>query len=249
MMPTAGFSGILEIIGWSGRLWSSKNVHLKTPFLTQITGCIIGPTPLLAANFIIFGTIIQRLGTGYSRLSPKWYTIVFCSCDAISLIVQAIGGAKASQAADNDDRVGARKGGNIMLGGIVFQLCVIIVFSIVATEFLVRYFRRKPINSEVKFERGPLELKLKFMIGALVFNLTCLFIRAVYRTAELSEGWDGRIISTQVYFNVLDGGMVTLAIFTLNMLHPGLLLRSNTESGSGIGEKEKAVDSIGGSSD
>jgi hypothetical protein len=42
---------------------------------------------------------------------------------------------------------------------------------------------------------------------------------------ELSGGWNGRIIHTEVYFNVLDGGMVVLAIFTLNFAHPGLLLQ------------------------
>ena len=31
----------------------------------------MGPTPLLAANFVMFGVIIDRLGTQYSRLSPK----------------------------------------------------------------------------------------------------------------------------------------------------------------------------------
>lgn len=92
MIPTAGFAGILEILGWSGRLWSSQNVHLNTPFMIQfvaptalrnsystsfkfrITGCIIGPTPLLAADFVIFGIIIQRLGEGYSRMAAKWCT-------------------------------------------------------------------------------------------------------------------------------------------------------------------------------
>ena len=34
--------------------------------------CIIGPTPLLAANFVIFGRIAQRLGINYSRLPHKW---------------------------------------------------------------------------------------------------------------------------------------------------------------------------------
>jgi hypothetical protein len=35
MIPTAGFAGVLEILGWSGRLWSSRDVHLKTPFMIQ----------------------------------------------------------------------------------------------------------------------------------------------------------------------------------------------------------------------
>jgi hypothetical protein len=47
---------------------------------------------------------------------------------------------------------------------------------------------------------------------------------SVYRVIELASGWTGRIIHTQVYFNVLDAGMVVLAIFTLNIAHPGLLL-------------------------
>jgi hypothetical protein len=35
----------------------------------------------------------------------------------------------------------------------------------------------------------------------LMFNTTCLFICAVYRVIELSDGWSGRIIHTQVYFS------------------------------------------------
>jgi len=69
--------------------------------------------------------------------------------------------------------------------------------------------------------------------------------RAIYRTIELSEGWNGRIISNELYFStshiflvcfhcsqllmdnvidVLDGAMVTIAMYTINIGHPGLLL-------------------------
>jgi hypothetical protein len=47
----------------------------------------------------------------------------------------------------------------------------------------------------------------------------------VYRVIELQDGWLGRIIRTQVYFNVLDGAMVTLAMCTFNFAHPGSLLK------------------------
>lgn len=49
----------------------------------------------------------------------------------------------------------------------------------------------------------PLGRNMKVLICALVFNTTCLFIRAVYRVIELSDGWTGRIIHTQVYFSAL----------------------------------------------
>ncbi len=64
--------------------------------------------------------LISRLGARYSRLSPKWYIILFCCCDIISLVVQAIGGGSAATAVSTDGD--PEKGGHIMLGGIVFQM-------------------------------------------------------------------------------------------------------------------------------
>ncbi|KIJ91270.1 hypothetical protein K443DRAFT_686178 [Laccaria amethystina LaAM-08-1] len=223
LLFTACFCGALEVAGWSGRLWSHFSVYLDPPFQLQICATIIGPTPLLAANFVIFGLIIQRLGASYSRLSPKWYTILFCTCDVISLVVQGIGGGLAATAVPNGRD--PRTGGNIMLGGIIFQLVTITVYSACATEFYIRYFKRRPIRLDSgDATHGLFDGRIKVMSLALAFNTTCLFIRAVYRTIELSDGWTGRIIGTQVYFNVLDGAMIVLAIYTLNFVHPGVFL-------------------------
>ena len=85
--------GLLEITGWAGRLWSSINVGNGDAFQMQyvpvvldhsymhsisrsrIVATIIGPTPLLAAIFIIFGRLIRLLGLSYSRFSPR-----MCKC-------------------------------------------------------------------------------------------------------------------------------------------------------------------------
>ncbi len=93
MIPTAVLANIAEVLGWSARLWSSKNPPLLNPFLMQyvhslvtcqtslmalfplrITTTIIAPTPLVAANFVILGQLIVRLGSRYSRLNGKWCT-------------------------------------------------------------------------------------------------------------------------------------------------------------------------------
>jgi len=219
---TAAFCGALEVLGWSGRLWSSISPLLKTPFQIQICCTIIAPTPLLAANFVIFGHIINRLGTQYSRLSPHLYTVIFCTCDVVSLVIQGVGGGIAATAPTLD---GANQGANIMLGGIVFQLAVIVVFSICFIEYFIRYAKHAPIRAEST--RGEITRKLMMMLGAVAFVTLLLFIRAIYRTIELAGGWTGRIIGTELYFNVLDGGMVTLAIFSYNFFHPGLLLATS----------------------
>jgi len=228
LFPTACLCGAIEVLGWSGRLWSSFSPLLVTPFQIEITCTIIAPTPLLAVNFVVLGEIIKRLGVEYSRLIPKWYTIIFCTCDVVSLVIQGIGGGLAATAPDLEK---ANRGANIMLGGIVFQLVVIVVYSILAVEYFIRYHFQAPITSRVPENketegqaRGEFTKKLKLMLYALAFSTTLLFIRAVYRTIELADGWEGEIISNELYFNVVDGAMVTIAMYTINLAHPGILL-------------------------
>ncbi|KAJ7136413.1 RTA1 like protein-domain-containing protein [Mycena crocata] len=226
LFPTAVLCGVGELIGWGARLWSSISPLASTPFTIQISTIIIAPTPLLAATFIIFSRVVQQLGTSYSWLTPKWYTILFLPCDIIALVIQGVGGGMASSA---DDLAGANVGANVMLGGIAFQFAVIIIFSTISADVVQRYLRDKPARPNNSGPRGVLTPQLKIMLAALLFSTTTLFIRSVYRIIELTGGWDGRIIHTEVYFNVLDGGMVVLAIFTLNFAHPGRLLKARAQ--------------------
>ncbi|KAG6844868.1 hypothetical protein H0H87_002991 [Tephrocybe sp. NHM501043] len=190
----------------------------------------MAPTFMLAANFVIFGRIIQKLGTSYSRLPPNWYSIIFITADVISLIIQGTGGGLASV----HIKTNPKPGGHVMLGGIAFQLLIIIVYTCLATEFFVRFSLNKPFkrggSSESLTIPKPMSGKLRLMSFGLIFSTLCLFIRSVYRLIELADGWTGRIIRTEIYFNVLDGAMVTLAIFSLNFIHPGFLLNEAEDS-------------------
>ncbi|KAG7441485.1 uncharacterized protein BT62DRAFT_480034 [Guyanagaster necrorhizus] len=77
---------------------------LITRFKYSIIVCtILASTPLVVANFVVLGTLIKRLGPVYSRLTPRMY----------------VGGGIASAATTLP---ATNKGGDIMLGGIVFQL-------------------------------------------------------------------------------------------------------------------------------
>ncbi|KAJ7676959.1 hypothetical protein DFH06DRAFT_1291799 [Mycena polygramma] len=255
LFPSTVLAGALETLGWGGHLWSSINSLNFKAYEMQIVCTIIWPTPLAAANFIILGHIINHLGPAYSRLSPKHYTILFLFCVRtpsfipISRRIIASGngscrisshsfGGGAASAAVNKHHSPA-KGGDIILAGITgFCITTITAHVFCAGEFLVRYLHNRPVGStrrEKKTETAPLDRKTKVLVCALVFNTTCLFIRAVYRVVELFDGWVGRIIQTQVYFSayivlgsrrtdVLDGAMITLAIITLNLAHPGHLL-------------------------
>jgi hypothetical protein len=46
-----------------------------------------------------------------------------------------------------------------------------------------------------------LNRRAKIMIAGLAFSTVCILIRSTYRVIELSEGWNGKIITTQRYYS------------------------------------------------
>lgn len=190
----------------------------------QITTTILSPTFVLAANFIIVVHIIRKLGPQYSRLSPRLYTIVFCSCDVVALIVQSVGGAMASLAKNMTD---ADKGGHITLGGIAFQFTSIVVYMILTLEFLIRFYLNKPFydsKGTLTQNRSSVDAKTMQMILGICLSSLSMFIRGIYRTIELTGGWSGSVISNQALFVGFDGSMIVFALVALNIFHPGRLM-------------------------
>ncbi|KAI0369284.1 hypothetical protein BV20DRAFT_1053340 [Pilatotrama ljubarskyi] len=180
-----------------------------------ITTTIISPTALIAANFVVLGNIIQRIGQDYSWLSSKWceYSMIFLACDIIALILEALGVRKGQDPSP---------GANIMLAGVCFQLAALVIYVTLASEFLLCHAYDHPGPNE-PLRAAPFERNIKLIITGLGLEAVFLSIRSIHRTAILSDGWKGKIITTQVYFNVFDAAVIMLAMFTLNFFHPGQL--------------------------
>jgi hypothetical protein len=90
----------LEVIGYAGRVMISQNPFDKNNFLIYLVCLTIAPAFLSACIYLCLARIIVVYGETLSRFKPRFYTIVFCTCDFISLLLQAIGGAIASIATD-----------------------------------------------------------------------------------------------------------------------------------------------------
>ena len=90
-----------------------------------------------------------------------------------------------------------------MLVGIVFQLICIVFYTALAAEFLWHYVKDLPFRRAFVYERRSRTPRgLKVMLLGMSIMTICLFIRSVYRTAELSDGWNGTIITTEWPFGV-----------------------------------------------
>jgi len=67
-----------------------------------------------------------------------------------------------------------------------------------------------------------MDASLTVAITALWAAAILIFIRSVYRVAELSGGFDSAIANDEPAFMVLEGPMIILAVAVLTAFHPGL---------------------------
>ncbi|RHZ48637.1 RTA1 domain-containing protein [Aspergillus thermomutatus] len=206
---------LTEVLGWAARTWSAQCPYNMTAFLMQISTLIIAPTFFTAGIYVLLGRFITLLGRESSIISPNLYLWIFVTCDVISLVVQAIGGGMAS-AATSDVNGDTAPGTHVMVAGIVFQMASITVFVVLAADFVRRTLRRRLLQSMTG--------SIVPLFGAMIFSVVCIYVRSIYRTIELSEGWDGYLITTERYFIALDGAMMVAAVMIFNVFHPGWLM-------------------------
>ncbi|OWZ44968.1 hypothetical protein C356_03229 [Cryptococcus neoformans c45] len=248
VFPTIAVGIALEIIGWAGRYWSNRNILYNPPFLMQIITLIIAPVFFSAWDYTILGIAIQNLGRQYSMLAPKAYVALFVTCDIISLILQAVGGGWAA----SSDFPVPKAPTNIMVAGIIFQLVSMIIFSLLACDFMYRAWRKKPYQRKVrkvvdepigetgsgategtegsegeKFDEVERSAVVRgwwwVMAGTAICSLM-IIVRGVYRSVELVQGWNGYVISREVYQDCLDGIPMFIAVLSINVFHPGFFL-------------------------
>ncbi|KAJ7307814.1 RTA1 like protein-domain-containing protein, partial [Mycena albidolilacea] len=191
-----------------------------------IVSLVLSPTPLIAVNFFLLSWIVIRMGPYYSRLSPRWCMRRCLIVDVVALQVQAAGGSIAGVATPDRAQLSSQ-GAHIMLGGIIFQFASMVAYCVLATEFLARYARDRPLRLHIRTRDRPvLQPGTKRMIYAVAFSTLVLFIRSIYRIIELASGWHSGFMLNELYFNMLDGVMVALATLAINLQHPGRLLGS-----------------------
>ena len=66
----------------------------------------------------------------------------------------------------------------------------------------------------------------------------------MYRTIELVDGWEGRIIHNELYFNVMDGAMIVASMYCLNIFHPGRLLGPGDALAKKVAGLNPGIDSV-----
>jgi len=145
--------------------------------------------------------MVRAVGPQFSLIRPNLYPYIFIACDFFSLLLQAIGGGVASSA--NTTKV-TDMGGNIMLAGIIFQVVTFAGLYVLIALYMLKLSRGKhTLTSEAAALIQGRDFKI-FSAGMFAASLF-IFVRCVYRVAELAGGWANEIMRDEIGYIVLDG--------------------------------------------
>lgn len=109
-----------------------------------------------------------------------------------------------------------------MVAGVVFQVVSLLIFTGLWLEFVFRLRRINESAKAVHFVELRDTKKFTWFQGALGAAVVLIFIRSVYRVAELQQGFNGPIANDEVSFMILEGPVILLAVLAMTVLHPGI---------------------------
>ncbi|KAH6873404.1 RTA1 like protein-domain-containing protein [Thelonectria olida] len=210
---------VLEIIGYVARVMLHNSPFNDDNFLMYLITLTIAPAFLSAAIYLCLSRIVVVYGAHLSRFKPRTYTIFFCTCDIVSLVLQGAGGGIAASA-DTADLTDLGK--NIMLAGLAFQVVSLTVFAICSTDFAFRAYKGRTLWNREHLRLVNSKLFNAFLLGLVVATVT-IFARSVYRCVELSGGFNGELfVKDEALFMVMEGVMIVIACVCLTVLHPAI---------------------------
>ncbi|KAG5191123.1 RTA1 like protein-domain-containing protein [Tribonema minus] len=199
-----------EAAGFAARI-SFLNAPEYGAYVVMALFLIVTPTLLAVVAYIVVGRLLAMQGAErVGCIKSSSLVRMFTTSDAITLFIQMSGGGLMAA----KDRDMATMGESIMLAGLLLQLCFFATFTVVAA-----HVHANAAKFGLKGQPG-----VRRLFASLYACIALLTLRNTFRVIEFSQGFDGYLATHEMYFYVLDLVPVSLAVATLTVLHPGVLL-------------------------
>ncbi|KAH8697445.1 sphingoid long-chain base transporter [Talaromyces proteolyticus] len=244
---------VLEVFGYVGRLKMIDNPFTDKWFAMYIVCLTIAPAFLSAAIYISLARIVAVYTVKLSRFSQRWYGIIFVIWDVVSLLLQAAGGGLATSNDESTLETAKRVmmaglSTQVISLSIYLGLCIDFAWRIRrlkrtnANSFDNRNLEmtNKQGNTPQQFSSSEnlagnivllnpnfaaLRASKRWLTFLVLQGLAtiCIYIRSIFRLAELHGGFRSSLANDQVTFMVLEGAMIVIAALGLSTWgHPGV---------------------------
>lgn len=159
----------------------------------------IAPAFLSAAIYLCLSRIVVVFSEQVSRIKPRTYALVFATCDFISLVLQAAGGAILS---GGETMSLKQMGVNILITGLSTQVVSLFLFIVLGAEYAIR-LRRKPGVRNPEFEHLRSTTLFKAFLVGDYFIVSSAAKRHREISADVSDCRIGDCNVDNLYTNLL----------------------------------------------
>lgn len=204
--------GLCQVFGYISRAIYAEDDTLM-PYINETLFLLFAPIFYAASVYGLLGKLVVYVKAESTiPLKPTLITWIFVTSDVVSFIIQSIGGGLQAISSSTMNLSLMETGGNIVVGGLGVQLCIFFFFIILTILFDSRT-RHKKIQGNWRRLLRVIELSCVLML-----------IRSIYRIIEYAQGFEGYLISHEVYFLVFDSVMMLCTQLLYNTVYPAKTL-------------------------
>ncbi|KAF7977424.1 hypothetical protein HWV62_3570 [Athelia sp. TMB] len=220
-------------LGLAMRFGLHTNPEGKGLYIIEYLFVVLSPCAFIASNYVLLSRLARALHAPQHLLVPAArLTPLFLASDIATFLVQAAGGALSIAA--NDPKAN-KTGADVFLAGLALQLASFATF----TGVFVRWAWRVRAHERGVWARdagGVWWRDWRALAGALALSCAGILIRSVYRTIELSQGFEGHLATVEAYFYALDTLPLFLAVAIYVPFWPGRFVPPVIEAHAEDGE-------------
>ncbi|KAH8887909.1 RTA1-domain-containing protein [Thozetella sp. PMI_491] len=203
--------GFCEVIGFIGRTYSGSQSPTFTlgPYVVQAVFLLVAPALYAASIYMTLGRISDMVeGHHLLPVSRRWITRTFVLGDVICFMMQAAGASLMASTNLRTRDVGTK----VVVGGLFVQIVFFGGFVLTSVLFHSR-IKKTPTD---KSQTTPYARHLV----ALYITSILIFIRSIVRVVEFLQGFDGYVISHEVFLYVFDALPMLAVMLVFNFVHP-----------------------------
>lgn len=215
---------IMEIVGFAVRIISIKQPSSLILYAIQSFFILVAPVIFAASIYVTLSRILRTTKTeDCSFLRPKWITRVFVTGGVLSLLLQGAGGGiQAGAKSDSSSNLGS----NLAIVGLVIQIVFFSIFVILSFTCHVRtarYYQTVQPKCPMMFGMQPALYYILYISSLLIL------IRSVYRVVEYGQGYNGYLMTHEVYIYCLDALLMFLLTVITYFYNPGEAMQKYIE--------------------
>ncbi|KAF4920882.1 Protein RTM1 [Colletotrichum viniferum] len=205
-IPMVLLGGICDTFGHLGRAWAGSAPLSPKPFMLHLMLILVAPIFISATLYITLGRLKESLlGHPRRKCSP---TSIFILTDIVAFCTQ-IGGSLVQVIANPKIM---EIGGHVVLGGLLFQLFMLVVYFALVVRFH-RATQREVIDVE----------HWRRYVWTLVISVVAVWVRNLVRAAEFGQGWYGFVNQHEAMMYIFDSFLMFSVMVAFAVFHPGQL--------------------------